>query len=389
MMKMPAGFSTRATAAGIKYPERNDLAAICSEYPCSYAGVFTSNRVFAPPVKLCRERLGQAVQAVVINTGIANACTGEQGYRDAVEICTLAEQAWQLPQGAALSLSTGVIGMELPMERIRSAFVRLVDSPVAPEEFARAIMTTDTRPKLESRTVKINGRPVTVSGFAKGAGMISPDMATMLAFVVTDLQVESAELQELLRINLPDTFNAVTVDGDMSTNDSLVVLANGASGAALTSPADRSVFQGALFEILEALAKEIVKDGEGATKLIEIEIAGAATPEDAEKAGRAIANSLLVKTAFFGNDPNWGRVICAAGYSGAVLEEKNLELWYHDRVIFKGKPVPFDKQELAAELQKTDEIFVRLDLGNGSCRRRFFTCDLSYDYVKINAEYTT
>lgn len=390
-IEVPLGFRLLSLEAGIKHAGRKDIGLIISTRPCSYAGAFTTNRVQAAPVTLCRERLGRSIHAVIVNSGSANACTGEEGYRDALTIARLVEKSFGLPKGSGLSLSTGVIGVPLPVEKFETALADTSHASIGPEAFARAIMTTDTVPKMEARTVQLSGgRTVRIAGFAKGSGMISPKMATMLAFIITDAEVATKKLQKYLMEGLVDSFNAVTVDGDMSTNDSLIVLANGASQIALTNKEDRTAFKAALFDLMEALALQVVRDGEGATKCIEIVVDQAKSRHDAELAARAIANSLLVKTAFFGNDPNWGRIIDVAGYSGAKLRQERMELFYLDRVIFsKGKPLPFDKKDLASKLAATSEIKIRLSLGEGKHARRLFTTDLSYDYVKINAEYTT
>ncbi|HPH01681.1 MAG TPA: bifunctional glutamate N-acetyltransferase/amino-acid acetyltransferase ArgJ [Spirochaetota bacterium] len=390
-VEIPQGFRLLALEGGIKYAGRKDIGLIISTRPCSYAGAFTTNRVQAAPVRLCRERLGQSIHAVIVNSGSANACTGDEGYRDAVTITRHVEKGFGLPKGSALSLSTGVIGVPLPVAKFEAALADTSHAETGPEAFARSIMTTDTVPKMAARTVALpGGRSVKIAGFAKGAGMISPNMATMLAFVITDADISTKKLQKYVLDNLEDSFNAVTVDGDMSTNDSLVVLANGASQTTLQDKEERRAFKKALFEVMESLALQVVRDGEGATKCIEILVEGAKSRKDAEITARAIANSLLVKTAFFGNDPNWGRIIDVAGYSGADVRENRMELFYLDRVIFsRGKPLPFDKKELSSKLAATKDIKIRLSLGEGRYSRRLYTTDLSYDYVKINAEYTT
>jgi glutamate N-acetyltransferase/amino-acid N-acetyltransferase len=390
MLKLPKGFQTYSLSAGIKYSNRNDLGVIFSQTPASYAGVFTSNRIYAAPVRLCRERMGNPIQAVVVNSGNANACTGLKGYEDARLIAEKAERVFNAAaENTALSLSTGVIGVPLPVEKILSALDGYEKADRDPESFARTIMTTDSFPKYASREVEIKGKKVTLTGFAKGAGMISPNMATMLSFILTDAQIDFAHLQQMLLECTGETFNAITVDGDMSTNDSVILLANGESGVSVQAGGESKEFKKALMEIMEELAKKIVQDGEGATKLIEIRVEKAGSREDARKVGLAIANSLLVKTAFFGNDPNWGRILAAAGYSGALVEEEKTELYFLDRWIFKGKPESYDRKELIEKMKDSKELLIRVVLNQGSEDKRFFTCDLSYDYVKINAEYTT
>lgn len=390
MLNLPKGFKTYALEAGVKYANRKDVGIIYSEIPAVYAGIFTSNKVFAAPVKLCRERLGQKIQSVVVNSGNANACTGQQGYKDALAICTQAEKQFNLQKSKALSLSTGVIGIPLPVEKILNALQNIEKAVTGAEAFSQAIMTTDTFPKCISKTVEINNKKVTLIGFSKGAGMIAPNMATMLGFILTDAKIGQKKLQKMVAENAGDTFNAITIDGDMSTNDSLIVLANGQSEAVIKGKEEKQLFKKALFEIMEGLAKLIVKDGEGATKLIEVSVENAKTPKDAKKIGNAICNSLLVKTAFFGNDPNWGRILAAAGYSGAKVHEEKTELYYMGQLIFsKGKPIEYDKPKLVEKLKDSKEIPVRIILNEGKASKRFFTCDLSYDYVKVNAEYTT
>jgi len=391
---LPKGFRVLTTEAGIKYENRKDLGVLLSERPAAYAGVFTTNRIQAAPVALCRERLGRMIRALVVNTGSANACTGEEGYRAAVRVTELAEESFSLPKGSALSLSTGVIGVPLPLEKIAFALRTLAqtaNSSATPEDFARTIMTTDTVPKIAAEELRLSdGRSVRICGFAKGAGMISPNMATMLAFIVTDIDIGARALSGCLKAGLGASFNAITVDGDMSTNDSVIALANGASGARLCGGREKRGFHEAFARVMRSLALQVVRDGEGATKCIEITVDKARNQRDAELAARAVANSLLVKTAFFGNDPNWGRILDVAGYSGARLSENKIELFYLDRVIYAhGRPLPFDRGEMIQKLAGTRELAIRLSLGEGRACKTIYTSDLSYDYVKINAEYTS
>ncbi|MDR2734346.1 MAG: bifunctional glutamate N-acetyltransferase/amino-acid acetyltransferase ArgJ [Spirochaetota bacterium] len=393
---LPQGYQVFTYAAGIKYEGRKDLGVLISARPASYAGVFTTNRVQAAPVKLCRERLGFPIRALVVNTGSANACTGEEGEQAARRVAEIAEAEFALPRKSALSLSTGVIGTPLPLEKFEPALRAIASAAGAgnvntPEDFARAIMTTDTVPKMAERNLGIaNDKEIRICGFAKGAGMISPQMATMLAFIITDLDIRAKDLQCALLAGLGGSFNAITVDGDMSTNDSVILLANGASETRLCCREDTLAFREALAEVMQSLALQVVRDGEGATKLVTIEVTGARNTRDAELAARAIANSLLVKTAFFGNDPNWGRIIDVAGYSGARLCEEKMELFYLDRIIYaQGRPLAFDREDMIRKLAQTREITIRLDLGVGRAKRTLYTTDLSYEYVKINAEYTS
>ncbi|HCL55930.1 MAG TPA: ornithine acetyltransferase [Spirochaetia bacterium] len=390
MLKNPIGFKTYALEAGIKYQNKKDVGMIYSETPCVYAGVFTSNKVFAAPVKLCRERLKDKIQTVVVNSGNANACTGEEGYQDALNIALAAEKTFELKNAKALSLSTGVIGVRLPADKIILSIQKYQKSVESPEEFSKAIMTTDSFPKAISKTFKINGKDITITGFAKGAGMISPNMATMLAFIITDAFIDAKIQKKILHELTENTFNAITVDGDMSTNDSLIFLSNGMSGVKINKKEELDLFKQNAFEVMEFLSKEIVRDGEGATKLIEIRVENVKNKEDAKKIGNAVSNSLLVKTAFFGNDPNWGRIAAAAGYSGAKIDQDKLSIYFIDQLIFQnGKPLPFDKKEMTEKLKNSKEVLIKIIPETGSFSKRFFTCDLSYDYVKINAEYTT
>lgn len=390
MLSLPQGFLCYGIEASIKHAHKKDVGIILSQTPATYAGVFTNNKVHAAPVKVCRSLLKKEIQAVIVNSGNANACTGKQGEQDALSIIQKAKEVFKIDKAHALSLSTGVIGVPLPLDKILTAMQNHHQGEKTPQAFAQAIMTTDTQPKALSKTVVIQGKPVTLTGFAKGAGMIAPNMATMLGFVLTDAHVKQNTLQKMVVKNTQKTFNAITIDGDMSTNDSFIVLANKKSQVKIQGKESKDLFEKALFEIMEELAKKIVQDGEGATKLVEIWVEGAKNKKDAQKVGITIANSLLVKTAFFGNDPNWGRILAAAGRSGAKIKENLVELFYLDQFIFKqGQPVAFDKKELAKKLQNTKEILIKINLNQGKIKKRFFTCDLSYDYVKINAEYTT
>lgn len=388
MLELPKGFSTYALGANVKYKNRDDLGIIYSDTPCEYAGVFTSNKVFAAPVKLCRERLFKPISAVVINSGNANACTGQRGYEDALSICKKAEAVFNLKESSALSLSTGVIGVPLPVQNILSGIENYKDGKTEAEAFSKSIITTDSYPKYIDKKIQINNKEVRITGFAKGAGMICPNMATMLGFLLTDAGIKSDVMKEMLLENVNESFNCITVDGDMSTNDSVIFLANGKS-AAIESDEEKKLFKNALKEVMLELAKMIVRDGEGATKLIEFQIEKAQSLEDAKLIGQAIANSLLVKTAFFGNDPNWGRIICAAGYSGADVSEEQMQLYIGGYCLFDGKSLEIDRKALISDMKESRELTVRLVLNKGDFSKTFFSCDLSYDYVNINAEYTT
>jgi glutamate N-acetyltransferase/amino-acid N-acetyltransferase len=397
----PRGFSASGVPAGIKPSGRPDVALVATRRLASAAGVFTTNRVVAAPILVCKEHLEDGLaRAIIVNAGCANACTGAQGLRDARRMTELTASLLGLDPDDVLVASTGVIGRRLPMERvedgIRAAVCEL--SEQGGESAAMAIMTTDTRPKLAAAEVKTPEGPVRVGGMCKGSGMIAPNMATMLAFLTTDAAVEAPLLQSLLSAVAEQTFNCVTVDGDTSTNDTLLLLANGASGVTVhpNSPAEAAL-RAALLQVCTALSRELARDGEGATKLVAVHVTGAASPAEARRAALAIANSPLVKTALFGNDPNWGRILCAAGYSGASLVPERLELTLCGVPLVRaGEPLPFDATAASAALRATTHpadpahaAEVVVHLGAGNAEATVWTCDLSYDYVRINAEYTT
>lgn len=390
-----AGFRASAARSEMRYRGRTDIALIMAENECAASGVFTRNRFCAAPVEVCREHLAdRKARGVVVNAGIANACTGAEGKRRAVEMARMASEALRVPADSVLVASTGVIGMELPLEPVAGAIPSLVESlrPDGWGDAARAIMTTDTVPKMASVRVDLGGKPVTVGGIAKGSGMIAPDMATLLVFACTDAAVRPEVLDHWTRAGADRSFNCITVDGDTSTNDSLIVLAGGAAGnrviSDVESPESRT-FGEALAAVLRDLAVQVVMDGEGATKLIEIEVSGAADTECARKVAFTVANSPLVKTAFFGQDANWGRIVAAAGRAGVPLSPETTALFFEDLCVFRGgTPVAGKETEEKAEaIFRQKEIRVRLDLGAGKSRFTAYTCDLSLDYVKINASY--
>ena len=389
----PEGFRASGVAAGIKPSGNSDLALIVSDFPASAAAVFTTNRVFAAPVLVSRRHIEDGhARAIVVNAGSANACTGEQGLRDAQRMTDLTAEVLEVAPADVLVASTGVIGRTLPMERvevgIRRASAALSASGAA--DAARAIMTTDTRPKEVALEVPGDGRTVRIGGICKGSGMIAPNMATLLAFLTTDAEVWPEVLHASLRSVVERTFNCVTIDGDCSTNDMVSIFANGASGVRITpgSPAHHC-FCDALLEVCTYLSREIARDGEGATKLVEVRVTGARSFLEARQTGKAIANSPLVKTALFGNDPNWGRILCAAGYSGVEIDPARTDLSLCGIPLVRGgEPVPFD-EGATSEAMKSPEIEVLLDLNQGAADAAVWTCDFSYDYVRINAEYTT
>jgi glutamate N-acetyltransferase/amino-acid N-acetyltransferase len=386
----PEGFSAGATYVGIKKGKDSDLALLVSKVPCVAAGLFTANRIKAAPVVLCQRRLrsGRA-SAVVVNSGCANACTGEQGLADAEEMAKLAAGVAGVPPEDVLVASTGVIGRRLPMERLRAGMVQVMLSRNGGHRLARAIMTTDTVPK--EAAVKSAAGGFTIGGVAKGAGMIHPDLATFLCFLTTDAGVELAFLKSALRQAADLSFNMVSIDGDTSTNDTVLLLANGMAGGEIISSGSQraEIFQQALNALCLHLAKAMARDGEGATKLVEVTVNGAPSVAEARAAARTIVSSPLVKTAIYGSDPNWGRILAAVGRSGVEVVEAKIDLYLGDLCLLKaGRPQPFDREE-AIKLLKEKEISIILDLNLGSGTATAWGCDLTEEYVKINSHYTT
>ncbi|MCE9628000.1 MAG: bifunctional glutamate N-acetyltransferase/amino-acid acetyltransferase ArgJ [Candidatus Eisenbacteria bacterium] len=394
--RLAAGFHSAATACGLKVSGNLDLGLVWSDTPCSAAGVFTTNRVQAAPVQVCRDTLGSAaarVRGVLYNSGCANAVTGERGLADARSMRATGAKAIGAADDEMLVLSTGVIGRFLDMDKIaRGVQVLMSDAALRTNgDAARAIMTTDTVAKLAEAELTVGGHTVRVAGFAKGAGMIHPNMATMLSVVTTDARVDSVRLDRALRAAVERSFNRISVDGDMSTNDTVLVLASGASGATIDD-ASETAFVAALTEVCGSLARQIARDGEGATRLVELRITGGASEKQSHRVGDSIACSPLVKTAIHGNDPNWGRILAAAGYSGEPIEPERVRLWFGEgdaiQLLDRGLPVPFDETR-ASELLRQDPAIVHLDLGLGSHTAVVWTCDLSAEYVRVNADYTT
>jgi len=387
------GFRFAGVAAGLrKEPGRKDLGVIVADRPIAAAGVFTTNRVKAAPVVVTQERIRRGrLQAVAANSGSANCFTGKAGIKLARDSCAALAAGIGCAPELVAPCSTGVIGHLYDLERyrggIRDAVAAL--SPSGLEDFARAIMTTDTHPKIASARLRIGGVEVTVAGCAKGAGMIEPKMATMLAFVVTDAAVGTLDLKRTLRRALPASFNAITVDGDMSTNDTLLLMASGAVGSRALKARDLVAFDEAVTAVASALARELVRDGEGATKLVTIEVRGARSAGDADRIARQIANSPLVKTAFFGCDPNFGRIVMAAGKAGVALDLERLEVRMAGIRIASHGALHTDALAAAAARMKDPEFGMTIDLKLGKASASIMTCDFSYDYVKINAEYTT
>lgn len=389
------GFRFAAVEAAIKKPGRKDLALVFSDTPATAAAVFTTNKVKAAPVLLSAERIRSGYcQALVVNSGNANACTGTQGLLDARETSSLLAKGLGIDEQLVQVSSTGVIGVPLPMDRLTASLPKLVAEcgTAGLDDLAAAIMTTDTFPKTAVRTGHINGGTYTVAGVAKGAGMIMPNMATMLSFVMTDAAVDNTLIDQLFRNAVNRSFNAITIDGDTSTNDTCLLMANGASGTGLITAetAEAAEFARLLDEVLLDLAKLIVKDGEGATKFVEIRINGAVSDADAKKAAMAVANSSLVKTAFFGQDANWGRIFAAVGYSGAEVNPDLLALWFDDVCMAKnGLFSGGDAEVRGTEVLRQKEFAVTVDLGLGQGCATVYTSDLSHEYVSINADYRT
>ncbi|MDO9109790.1 MAG: bifunctional glutamate N-acetyltransferase/amino-acid acetyltransferase ArgJ [Desulfatirhabdiaceae bacterium] len=385
------GFQAAGVAAGLKKNGRNDLGLIASQVPATAAGVFTQNRVQAAPVVLDRERIKAGIcQAVLVNSGNANCCTGEQGMRDAREMARLAASALDIPEESVLVASTGVIGQPLPVDKIQKALPALVRS-LSPNGFmilAEAIMTTDTVPKVVSRKGTLDGRVFTVTGTAKGAGMIAPNMATMLCFVCTDIGADADQLHHCLYSSVEQSFNRISIDGDTSTNDTALILANGLSGAVIQTPENLAVFQEILNDVLVTLAKMLVKDGEGATKLVEICVRGAATDKDARKIADTVSGSNLVKTAIFGEDANWGRILAAAGRAGVAFEPEQMDIFFNDVLMFsQGSGRGAAVEDEVTKVLKLPEFVITIDLHSGDCWTSVWTCDFSVEYVRINADY--
>lgn len=387
----PAGFAAAGIACGIKKSGKPDLALILSQHPAAFAGVLTTNRVRAACVDLTREKLAEGVcRAIVANSGNANCFTGEAGRRDAQAMCALTASALDLDSAHVAGASTGHIGERLPMDRLREGIARL-PAEVAPDgglRAAEAIMTTDLAPKHCACSVDLSGGRVTIGAIAKGSGMIEPNMATMFCFLTTDASAHPDVLQRALAAAVDESFHCLTVDGDTSTNDMVLLLANGASGVGING-LDEAAFQSGLTHVCQQMARAIAADGEGATKLVEIRVTGAPSREEARRVGKTIANSPLVKTAMFGCDPNWGRITAAAGRSGVELQQNRLNLRLCGaEVVRDGEPV-LQSLAAASDLLRADTVVVELDLGLGDGSATVWTCDLSYDYVRINADYHT
>lgn len=389
---LPKGFLSATEEAAIKKPGRKDLALIYSETEAQMAGVFTTNKIKGAPVKLDIERVRSGKgQAVIVNSGNANVCAGERGMRDAIEMAGIPARELGINEKLVYVCSTGVIGTALPMERIRPKLRSITKGlgRASLEDTAKAIMTTDTFPKYVSRTLKVNGKEVRISALAKGAGMIEPNMATMLCFILTDAALEKSLAMKMLRDSVEKSFNRITVDGDMSTSDTVLFMANGMAGnkPIKKNSAELKKFSSVLDSICHELSRMVVKDGEGATKLIEINLKGASSEKDALKGALAVANSPLFKTAMYGNDSNWGRIMGALGASGIRIDEKKVDIFFERLNIVKKGTSRNKDDEANRILRESNEVSLTINLNMGKFNERVLTCDLTPEYVKINAEY--
>ncbi len=393
------GFEAAAAEAQIKYKDRKDMALIYSQVPCVAAGTFTTNVVKAAPVRWDQEIVKKSanVHAVIINSGIANACTGEEGYGYCEQTAQAAERLLRIPASSVLVASTGVIGMQLPMDRIRDGVALLAEGKADTEEAgleaAKAIMTTDTKPKYAAAQVEIGGRTVTVGGMCKGSGMIHPNMCTMLGFVTTDAAITKEMLQKALSDDIKDTYNMVSVDGDTSTNDTVLLLANGMAGNPVIDREneDYAVFKEALNYVNTELAKKIAGDGEGATCLFEVKVIGAESKEQAVTLSKSVITSSLTKAAIYGHDANWGRILCAMGYSGASFDPDRVDLYFESaagklKIIENGVSTGYS-EEMATKILSEEYVTATADIKMGEASATAWGCDLTHEYVNINADY--
>ena len=393
------GYEAASTAAGIKYQGRTDMALIYSQVPCVSAGTFTTNVVKAAPVKWDRQIVdsGAGVQAVVVNSGIANACTGEEGMGYCKETAEAAAKVLNIDAAGVLVGSTGVIGMQLPIDRIangvKAMAPKLEGSREAGLEAAKAIMTTDTEKKEAAVEIEIGGKTVTVGGMCKGSGMIHPNMCTMLGFITSDVDISKELLQEALSEDIKDTYNMVSVDGDTSTNDTVLLLANGQAGNPKITEknADYEEFKKALNYVNTTLAKKIAGDGEGATALFEVKVIGAATKAEAVTLSKSVVTSSLTKAAIYGHDANWGRILCALGYSGVQFDPEKVDLYFESKagkikIIENGVSTGYSEEE-ATKILSEEAVTAIADMKMGDASATAWGCDLTYDYIKINADY--
>ena len=387
------GFKAAAVDSGLKKGHGPDIALILSERAATAAGVFTANKVKAAPVILSQKNIqnGKAT-AIIANAGNANACTGNPGLADAEHTADLIGKALGISLDDVLVASTGVIGQRLDMDKVKKAIPGLKEA-LTPEGIpmaAQAIMTTDSFPKTSSFDGMAQNRPYRIVGLAKGAGMIMPNMATMLCFILTDIQIAPDTLQKDLSVSAEKTFNRISVDGDTSTNDMVVMLANGMADNTALREEDHARFQEGLADVMEGLARMIVKDGEGATKLVDVVINNALSAEDALNAARTVANSSLVKTAFYGQDPNWGRIMAALGRAGIEMDEARVDIWINNvQIVSGGLGSGAEAEKQAAEIMTRKEFVLSIDLHRGSHRDHIVTSDLTHEYININADYRT
>ncbi len=396
IIQLPRGYSFSALAAGIKVSGRPDLALIESATPAAAAALFTKNRVVAAPLEVARESLRKSagrVRAVVINSGNANCATGQAGLNSCKEVCRHAAQLFRAPVSQIFPSSTGIIGVPLPVDKIVAKLPGLIAHRVPTEAaaltVAQAILTTDTRPKMASRRFVAEGREVTIFGVAKGAGMIHPQLATMLVYLLTDIAATPRQLRQSLMEASDPTLNAMSVDGDTSTNDTVLLLANGESKASVRKPAVRKKFAAALAEVCQSLAEQIVTDGEGVQHVIRLYVDEARNREEAMVVARTIAHSALVKTAWAGADPNWGRILAAVGRCGLPIDPSRVCIWISDQMVCKdGVSHPFDEKQAHEDLSHA-ECQIRVQLRRGKTAVRFLTTDLTAEYVHINADYST
>lgn len=393
---LPRGFRVAGTHAGLKRnPTREDIALVVSDRPAVAAGVYTTNLVCAAPVVFDRARTpGEGFRAVAVNSGNANACTGARGLADAERMAARAAELVGAPADSVLVLSTGIIGEFLPLAKIEQGLgtvaAKLGDDADSVVAAARGMMTTDTRPKLSGSSFTVDGTPCTLFGMAKGAAMVGPKLATMLGVVLTDAAVSPADAQRLLGEAAERTFNCVSVDGHTSTNDTVLLLANGAAGTPRLRGAALDAFAAALHDACEALAREIADDGEGATHVLRIEVSGCRTRDDARTIARTVADSPLVKTAICGADPNWGRIVSAAGYSGVRFDPDRMVLRLNGTLLFRdGAPVAFDGDRVSESIKAARETLIELEMGSGAESIRFYSSDLTAEYVHLNADYHT
>lgn len=393
------GFLAASAAAGIKYKDRQDMALIYSQAPCKAAGTFTTNLVKAAPVKWDQKIVEQSpfAQAIVVNAGIANACTGAEGFSYCSQTAKAAADCLRIPEDSVLVASTGVIGMQLPMDRIKKGIETMIpllsESQEGGTKAAQAIMTTDTVKKEVAVEFEAGGKTVTIGGMCKGSGMIHPNMCTMLSFVTTDLSISKELLTEALKEDVKDTYNMISVDGDTSTNDTVLLLANGMAGNPEITEKNQDYYEfcRALNVINETLAKKIAGDGEGCTALFEVKIVGAQTKEQAVTLAKSVITSNLTKAAIFGHDANWGRILCAMGYSGAQFDPEQVDLYFESKagrlqIIENGVALPYS-EEKATEILSQPEVTAIADIKMGDASAAAWGCDLTFDYVKINADY--